>query len=109
MQALFAFFFVILFIALIVLLMILIIGASFIVGFMRLILSPFRRNKKKGRVKKEHTEMMGTDGLPVIDVMVKDPVCGTYLPRQDAVSEIIRGNTLYFCSKKCLSEYKQQT
>ena len=37
----------------------------------------------------------------VMDVMVQDPQCGTYLPRHDAVRAWIRGQEQFFCSKAC--------
>lgn len=39
--------------------------------------------------------------------MVEDPQCGTFLPISDAISAHIDGQEHYFCSKKCLKEYKQ--
>ncbi len=39
--------------------------------------------------------------------MVADPQCGTYLPQSEAISATIHGQQHYFCSKKCLNEFKQ--
>lgn len=33
--------------------------------------------------------------------MVRDPQCGLFIPKGDAVEKVIRGESLYFCSKKC--------
>jgi YHS domain-containing protein len=33
--------------------------------------------------------------------MVRDPQCGTYLPRTDALSRTVGGEKEYFCSEKC--------
>jgi YHS domain-containing protein len=33
--------------------------------------------------------------------MVRDPQCGTYLPRSDAVTAVIQGRTHHFCSAAC--------
>lgn len=41
------------------------------------------------------------------ETMVEDPQCGTYLPLSDAVKATINGKQQYFCSKKCLKEYKK--
>jgi uncharacterized protein len=39
--------------------------------------------------------------------MVRDPVCGTFLPPADAVSLMERGGAVhYFCSDKCREAYK---
>jgi len=34
-------------------------------------------------------------------VMVKDEVCGTYIPRDDALIEVRDGVERYFCSEEC--------
>jgi YHS domain-containing protein len=39
------------------------------------------------------------------DVMIKDPYCGAYFPRRDAVRLNLGGNELYFCSKECRDQY----
>jgi len=33
--------------------------------------------------------------------MVRDPQCGTYVPRGDALEKIVNGQTHYFCSARC--------
>lgn len=39
------------------------------------------------------------------ETMERDPNCGTYVPRCDAISKNIRGTTHYFCSDKCRDAY----
>lgn len=39
--------------------------------------------------------------------MVKDPQCGTYLPRSEAVRSTVAGREHFFCSRSCLNEYKK--
>ena len=34
-------------------------------------------------------------------VMVKDEICGTYIPREDALTEMRDGVERYFCSEEC--------
>jgi YHS domain-containing protein len=34
-------------------------------------------------------------------IMVKDEVCGTYLPREEALTEVRDGVERYFCSEEC--------
>jgi len=34
-------------------------------------------------------------------VLVKDEVCGTYLPREEALHEVRDGRDVYFCSENC--------
>jgi YHS domain-containing protein len=39
--------------------------------------------------------------------MVRDPVCGTFLPPDAAVSLAERGGAVrYFCSEKCRDDYR---
>jgi len=37
--------------------------------------------------------------------MVKDPNCGVYIPRGDAVVKKIDGETRYFCSPECSDKF----
>lgn len=40
------------------------------------------------------------------DVLVEDPVCHTYIPRQGAESLTVGRETLYFCSPECRRRYQ---
>ncbi|MBE9535593.1 MAG: hypothetical protein IMF07_00295 [Proteobacteria bacterium] len=40
--------------------------------------------------------------------MVKDPNCDTYIPKADAIKKKVGGETLFFCSQKCLDEYRNK-
>jgi YHS domain-containing protein len=40
------------------------------------------------------------------DVMVKDPVCGSYFPQRDGVVLTDGGRELHFCSEKCRDRYQ---
>ena len=33
--------------------------------------------------------------------MVRDPQCGIYLPRSEALKKMVSGRQQYFCSKEC--------
>jgi YHS domain-containing protein len=100
MQAFLTFILIFIVLFLVIIFIIAALGASFLLSSVRILLSPFRKKADgKGVV-------VGADGQPVTDVMVKDPVCGMYLPRGDAIRETIDGRTFYFCSQECLSEYK---
>lgn len=44
----------------------------------------------------------------VIDTMVLDPNCNTYIPRTGAICRRVKGQEHYFCSKTCLKEYRQK-
>jgi YHS domain-containing protein len=102
MQALLAFFFIVIIAFVVIIFIIALLGASFLLRAVRILFSPFRKKTAGKGV------IMGADGQPVTDVMVKDPVCGLYLPKGDAVRETVGGRTLFFCSQECLSQYKQR-
>ncbi|MDP2839299.1 MAG: hypothetical protein Q8O11_04520 [Syntrophales bacterium] len=40
--------------------------------------------------------------------LVEDPICHTYVPIGDACRTQIDGKTVYFCSPKCLEQYKNE-
>jgi YHS domain-containing protein len=40
--------------------------------------------------------------------LVRDPVCGTYVPPRAALSVTASGATHYFCSERCLNEYQER-
>ncbi|HOK07007.1 MAG TPA: YHS domain-containing protein [Syntrophales bacterium] len=40
--------------------------------------------------------------------LVEDPQCHTYIPLSAAHSLEVDGRTLYFCSRKCLDDYRRQ-
>ena len=40
--------------------------------------------------------------------LVEDPLCHAYVPISDACRISIDGKNLYFCSQKCLDEYRGQ-
>lgn len=42
---------------------------------------------------------------PIDDVMVKDPVCGVYFPRREAVELHRDGKTHRFCSPVCRDRF----
>jgi len=48
-----------------------------------------------------------TDGRS--GVMVKDEVCKTYLPREDAIRETFGGGERFFCSPACRSKFLEES
>jgi YHS domain-containing protein len=38
-------------------------------------------------------------------VMVKDDICNTYLPKDDAIKETSEGKEYYFCSQECRKKF----
>ena len=44
----------------------------------------------------------------IVDEMVQDPFCKTYIPRRDAVRRVIQGQEVLFCSDDCADKYELQ-
>jgi uncharacterized protein len=58
-----------------------------------------RRLMSGGEKTGRRPEPKGPD--QVIDVMVQDPQCGTYLPKHEAIRSIVRDEERFFCSESC--------
>ena len=41
--------------------------------------------------------------------MVRDPECGTYVPRNDAIPAQTKNKTCYFCSTECRDKYLERS
>jgi YHS domain-containing protein len=41
-------------------------------------------------------------------VMVKDDVCGTYIPRDEALTEVHGGEEHFFCSEECRRKFRSR-
>jgi len=39
-------------------------------------------------------------------IMVKDEVCNTYIPEDEAIKENHQGKTFYFCSEECRNKFR---
>ena len=39
------------------------------------------------------------------ETMERDPLCGTFVPRGEAVTASVRGRQHWFCSTRCRDEY----
>ena len=48
----------------------------------------------------------GRDEEKVIDEMVQDPACKTYIPRREAIRKVVQGQEYYFCSKECARKFE---
>lgn len=42
------------------------------------------------------------------DDTVKDPVCGVYLTKEDAIIGNMEGERIYFCSMACLEKFRDR-
>lgn len=47
------------------------------------------------------------EAQPVNDTY-KDPVCGVYIAKDDAVIGNLEGEKIYFCSMECLQKFQEQ-
>jgi uncharacterized protein len=45
--------------------------------------------------------------VPQPDVLVQDPVCGTFIPRQEALKLTKDGQDYFFCSEGCLKRFQR--
>lgn len=41
------------------------------------------------------------------EVLVQDPICGTFIPRQDALKLQKDGKDYFFCSEGCLKRFRR--
>jgi uncharacterized protein len=57
---------------------------------------------------KSRAARSGPRGAPVSGVMVKDDVCNTYVPVEDALREVVEGQEHYFCSEECRTKFHAQ-
>lgn len=44
-------------------------------------------------------------GGPTEELLVRDPQCGIYLPREAGIKRTVRGEEHYFCSEECLEAF----
>ena len=44
----------------------------------------------------------------LIDEMVQDPVCGTFVLRRESIKKMIKGEAFFFCSTECASQFEAQ-
>ncbi|MFW6140241.1 MAG: YHS domain-containing protein [Acidobacteriota bacterium] len=54
-------------------------------------------------LKKPKRTSQNTSSKP--GIMVKDEVCNTYLPKEDAIKEVYQGKEYYFCSNECRKKF----
>jgi uncharacterized protein len=52
-------------------------------------------------------ELRGGQDKGVIDEMVQDPQCKTYVPKREAVKRTIAGETHFFCSGACADKFQK--
>ncbi|MGB7295809.1 MAG: hypothetical protein WBC70_09505 [Candidatus Aminicenantales bacterium] len=64
--------------------------------FLRLLFFPRRLSRRD----RPRPQLSGT--------MVKDEVCNTYLPKDEAILERLDGEDHYFCSEECRRKFLEQ-
>lgn len=42
------------------------------------------------------------------ETLVQDPVCGTFIPRRNALKTVKDGQEYFFCSEGCLMRFRRQ-
>jgi len=50
-----------------------------------------------------------TGGGQVIDEMVQDPQCKTYVPRRQARRKVVGATEYFFCSKECEEKFTMES
>lgn len=61
-----------------------------------------------GGKKKRTTTNHAAPEIPVQDTLAEDPICHTYVPQSQSISEEQDGKTYYFCSTECLNKFREQ-
>ncbi len=41
------------------------------------------------------------------DTLIQDPVCGTFIPRKEALKVVKDGKEYFFCSEGCLKRFRR--
>uniref|UniRef100_A0A7V4G6A9 YHS domain-containing protein n=1 Tax=Desulfobacca acetoxidans TaxID=60893 RepID=A0A7V4G6A9_9BACT len=49
-----------------------------------------------------------TPGPGEPETLVQDPVCGTFIPRKEALKLTWEGQEYFFCSEGCLKRFRRQ-
>jgi len=60
----------------------------------------FQNLAKKSQPPKSNPRLSG--------MMVKDEACNTYIPKEEAIREVIDGQEHFFCSKDCRKKFLEQ-
>jgi len=63
--------------------------------------------RKSGKPFRKPGEPFTQSPQVITDEMVIDPHCHVYIPKREALTAKIEGETVYFCSKECKKKYLQ--
>lgn len=61
--------------------------------------------KRFSAARSNPTSVGGSTGQRAVNEMVKDPVCGVYVPSDEAVTVVQNGRAVHFCSEDCRIKY----
>jgi YHS domain-containing protein len=78
----------------------------FIIGLVAGYLA-YRLVKKGIQVWKERQPASREPGSREPEELVQDPVCGTFIPRRDALKGQKDGQDFFFCSEGCLKRFRR--
>lgn len=68
----------------------------------------WKGNRSQKKQQEEDTAPQNPPSPPkIIAEMKKDPVCGTYVPENQAVIYEFQGAAHYFCSEECKLKFQQ--
>jgi uncharacterized protein len=59
------------------------------------------------RSKKKKPSTGSSAPQPVIEEMKRDPVCGTFVPVNQAIKEKINNTVYFFCSEECKQKFHE--
>jgi len=76
-------------------------GLIRIVFFIGLLYILYRLVTSPRKISKTDQPDIGRPNLPPQDILVEDPICHTYIPKQQAFVLEQGEKILYFCSKAC--------
>jgi len=57
---------------------------------------------------KKSTASSRRDQAQIQGVMVKDEICNTYVPREEALREVREGKEYFFCSRECQQKFLER-
>ncbi|MBN2056318.1 YHS domain-containing protein [bacterium] len=70
----------------------------------RLVQDTRRSIQERKQRRQEYIRRYGSDD----DLLVRDPVCGVYIPKSQATVSRINGKWYHFCSRECMVKFRQE-
>ncbi len=60
---------------------------------------------RRRRPASRNTQPAGQPSAPSGGTLHKDPICGTYVSADSAITVTVKGERVYFCSRECWDKY----